>query len=191
MRYTGPWFNINMTSYQHRKSHCGDKTILRPSYLHNWIPYTGKTTSLYWIRAQVCVMHSYRRVTAHFTSFCRMVNFDRHLIMKIQVITSMKRVSVSKHDQTAAPALIQSMNLTSVWLICAHVMLKRQLSSPFCRVCSLRVSNGCLLGKPDSALCEFIWIARVVRLIATRVLFGLRRKRKIRWIMISFVNISW
>ena len=41
-----------MTSYQYRKSYCGDKTILRPSYLHNGISYTGKTTSLYWIRAQ-------------------------------------------------------------------------------------------------------------------------------------------
>ena len=48
--YTGPWFNIKMTSYQYRKSHCGDKTILRPSYLHNGISYTGKTTYLYWIR---------------------------------------------------------------------------------------------------------------------------------------------
>ena len=49
----GPWFNIKMTSYKHRKSHCGHKTILRPSYLHNGISYTGKMTSLYWIRAQV------------------------------------------------------------------------------------------------------------------------------------------
>ena len=28
-----------MTPYQYRKSHCGDKTILRPSYLHNGISY--------------------------------------------------------------------------------------------------------------------------------------------------------
>ena len=48
--WSGSWFNIKMTSYQYRKSHCGDKTILRPSYLHNGISYTGKTTSLYWIR---------------------------------------------------------------------------------------------------------------------------------------------
>ena len=48
----GPRFNIKMTSYQYMKSHCGDKTILRPSYLHNGISYTGKTTSLYWIKAQ-------------------------------------------------------------------------------------------------------------------------------------------
>ena len=50
---TGPRFNIKMTSYWYRKSHCGDKTILRPSYLHNGISYTGKTTSLYWIGAQL------------------------------------------------------------------------------------------------------------------------------------------
>ena len=48
----GPWFNIKMSSYKYRKSHCGDKTILRPSYLHNGISYTGKKTSLYWIVAQ-------------------------------------------------------------------------------------------------------------------------------------------
>ena len=49
----GTRFNIKMISYQYRKSHCGDKTILRPSYLHNGISYTGKMTSLYWIRAQL------------------------------------------------------------------------------------------------------------------------------------------
>ena len=54
----GPWFNIKMTSYRYRKSHCGDKTVVRSSYLHNGISYTGKMTSLYWIRAlitHICV----------------------------------------------------------------------------------------------------------------------------------------
>ena len=41
-----------LPSYQHRKSHCGDKAILRPSYLRNGISYTGKMVSLLWIRAQ-------------------------------------------------------------------------------------------------------------------------------------------
>ena len=49
----GPWFNIKMSSYQYRKSHCGDKMILRPSYLHNGISYTGNMSSLYWIRALI------------------------------------------------------------------------------------------------------------------------------------------
>ena len=42
----GPWFNIKMTSYQHKKSDCGDKTTSWPCYLHNGISYTGKMTSL-------------------------------------------------------------------------------------------------------------------------------------------------
>ena len=49
---SGGWFNIKKPSYQYRKSHCGDKTVVRSSYLHNRISYTGKMTSLYWIRAQ-------------------------------------------------------------------------------------------------------------------------------------------
>ena len=47
------WINMKMPSYQYRKSHCGDKTILRPSYLHNGISCTGKMPSLYWIRALI------------------------------------------------------------------------------------------------------------------------------------------
>ena len=50
------WFNKKMPSYQYRKSHCGDKTILWPSYLHNGISYTGKTASVYWIRALIFVL---------------------------------------------------------------------------------------------------------------------------------------
>ena len=46
----GPRFNIKITSHPYRKSHCGDKTIVRLSYLHSGISYTGKMTSLYWIR---------------------------------------------------------------------------------------------------------------------------------------------
>ena len=49
----GSRFNIKMLSHQYRKSHCGDKTVLRLSYLHKGISYTGKKTSLYWIRAQI------------------------------------------------------------------------------------------------------------------------------------------
>ena len=46
-----PWarFNIKMSSYQYRESHCGDKTVVRSSYLHNGISNTGKMTYLYWI----------------------------------------------------------------------------------------------------------------------------------------------
>ena len=51
----GPWFNKKMLSYQYWKSHCGDKTVVRSSYLHNGISHTGKI-SLYWIRALVVIL---------------------------------------------------------------------------------------------------------------------------------------
>ena len=64
-----------MSSYQYRKSHCGDKTILRPSYLHNGISYTYKMASLYWIRGPehcletfcVCIT-AYPGLLKHFVS---------------------------------------------------------------------------------------------------------------------------
>ena len=37
-----------MPSYQYRKSHCGDKEVVRSSYLHNGISYTGNMAYLYW-----------------------------------------------------------------------------------------------------------------------------------------------
>ena len=43
----GCWFNIKMVSYQYRKSHCRGKTVIRSTYLHHGISYTGKMTSLY------------------------------------------------------------------------------------------------------------------------------------------------
>ena len=46
---SGPWFSIKM-SYQHGKCHCGDKTVVRPSYLHKGIS-CSKMTSLYWIKS--------------------------------------------------------------------------------------------------------------------------------------------
>ena len=48
----GARLNIKMTFYQYRKSHCGDKTVIRSSYLHNGISYIGEMSSLYWIRAE-------------------------------------------------------------------------------------------------------------------------------------------
>ena len=48
--------NIKMLSYQYRKSHCRDKTVVRSSYLHHGNSYTGKMSSLYWIRAQVMLL---------------------------------------------------------------------------------------------------------------------------------------
>ena len=36
-----PWLDITTSSYQYRKSHRGDKTVVRSSFLHNEISFTG------------------------------------------------------------------------------------------------------------------------------------------------------
>ena len=46
-----------MSFYQYRKSYCGDKTVVRSSYLHNGISYTGKMSSLYWIGTLALIWH--------------------------------------------------------------------------------------------------------------------------------------
>ena len=45
----GPRFNTNMLCYQFRKSHCGDNTVVRSSYLDYGISYIDKIASLHWI----------------------------------------------------------------------------------------------------------------------------------------------
>ena len=54
----GPQFNKKMPSYQYKKSHRGDKTVVRLYYLHNGISYLGKMVSLYWIRAQAAIIQT-------------------------------------------------------------------------------------------------------------------------------------
>ena len=53
-----------MSSYQYMKSHCGDKTVVRSSYLHNGISYIGKT-SLYWISPLVKVKTTSKYIIPH------------------------------------------------------------------------------------------------------------------------------
>ena len=48
-----------MTSYQHKKCHCGYKTISGESYLQNGISITCKTTSLYKIGTQASLFDDY------------------------------------------------------------------------------------------------------------------------------------
>ena len=74
----GPWFNIKMSSYQYRKSHCGDKMVVRSSYLHNGISYTGKMASLYWFSPQMCSKYPFEiwGCKIHSTSLrCHCVNW--------------------------------------------------------------------------------------------------------------------
>ena len=63
-----------MSSYQYRKSYCGDKTVVRSSYLHNGIIYTGKMESLYWTNPlSPCI-----RIRVNHDDVIRWKHFPRH-----------------------------------------------------------------------------------------------------------------
>ena len=80
LRNPGPRFNIKMPSYQYRKSNCGDKTVVRSFYLHNGISFIGKTTSLYWIKAQVIIPWILHLRTCQSPSHNFVAKFTRFLI---------------------------------------------------------------------------------------------------------------
>ena len=79
---TGPRFNIKMSSYQYRKSHCGDETVIRSSYLHNEIFYTGKISSQYWIRALVIY------VNLHWWDSCKNILYFLHNVFWYTLLIS-------------------------------------------------------------------------------------------------------
>ena len=54
-RKTTPRFNTKTPSNQYRDSHYNDETAVKPSYIYNGNPYTGKRVSLYWNGAHVFV----------------------------------------------------------------------------------------------------------------------------------------
>ena len=80
------WFNIKMLSYQYRQSHCGDKTVVRSSYLHNGISYTGKMTFLYWIRA----------LDLYTQQWCHMSDAASPIIGNLSVFNSLFRWTTKK-----------------------------------------------------------------------------------------------
>ena len=89
--WPGPWFNIKMSSYQYRKSHCGDKTVVRSSYLHNGISYTGKMTSLYWfspLNSSLTYFYLPNLEWAHCLSFRLNYMEFLHMLLSVLIISS-------------------------------------------------------------------------------------------------------
>ena len=82
---SGSRFNIKMLSYQYGKSYCGDKTVVRSSYLHNGIK-TGKTVSLYWIGALLESGHVYLRNTHGSTGHLIMTTLN-YVVMYLKILS--------------------------------------------------------------------------------------------------------
>ena len=92
---TGGRFNKKMSSYQYRKSHCGDKTILRPSYLHNGISYTDKMTFLYWIRA-LALCGGEGGWGVHWSSLIESLIFDNFFMLVWTAFQTIKFLLISE-----------------------------------------------------------------------------------------------
>ena len=79
-----------------------------------------------------------------------------HLIMKTQVKTSTKRVSVGQKWPNHGPTWSENINQASSELICSQVISKSRHSLSFWCVSSHLVSTNCCLEKPDSAVRDVI-----------------------------------
>ena len=90
---SGPRFNIKRISYQYRNSHCGYKKILRPSYLHNGISYTGKMTSLYWIIYENGILEYKLAQIIHWERELGLPNFSTAVVIHTMIWTSRKLVN--------------------------------------------------------------------------------------------------
>ena len=100
-----------MSSCLYRKSHCGDKTVIRSSYLHNGISYTGKVSSLYWVGAQ-------SRLWRKLHLICQHINVKRgpiyHDFTHSTVLTAAEHKSELKLT-TDTPYLVLRGEL---WVVC-------------------------------------------------------------------------
>ena len=71
-----------MLSYQHRKYQCGEKMVVRLSYLQDGIFYTGKMSSLYWIKALFI-----ENVSEHFNTknfYCLLISIWNYKLKHIK-----------------------------------------------------------------------------------------------------------
>ena len=77
----GGWFNMKMPSHQHRKFHCGDKAILRPSYLHMCLQRYKEWTHLFIIWSWINGLKFEHEYVLNETVWCQLLlNFtgDTH-----------------------------------------------------------------------------------------------------------------
>ena len=114
--HPGAQFNIKMTSYQYRKSHCGDKTAVRSSNLHNGIFYTGKMSSLYWIRAQVPISESGQCNSSHYSDVIMSVMASQ--ITSVSLVCTTVRVRVRVRKLYLMSDSVNSTTLALTWNEC-------------------------------------------------------------------------
>ena len=115
-----------------KRSQSQDKTILRPSYLHNGISCIGKMTSLYWIRAQVSNISTLWRAliyqceqdtaTRLLASYHENLEAGAEIIAQYWHITAMKKTR--QHNTKTPSTKIMNCSTLSVVVVMAVVIIQ-------------------------------------------------------------------
>ena len=124
MTTPGGQINIKMSSYQYRKSHCGDKTFVRSSYLHHGISYTGKMTSLYWFGPQVSSSMSSMGHTMNFGLVVTKPLLVFSLTIFLTEIMLKKSKRILKYIQIILCLSPQTKLIIAIWLLLCLSLLK-------------------------------------------------------------------
>ena len=119
-----------MSSYQYRKSHCGDKTVVRSSYLHNGISYTDKMSSLYWNGAQIASLG--RRGWHVFTR----LNTSQWLSIGSPSVTSGLKKNIKKLNPPCTLLAVSAgeppaCSFRNEWM--CHIYYKHKMWQPVCK----------------------------------------------------------
>ena len=92
-------------SYQYRKSHYGDKTVVRSPYLHNRISYPGKMPSLYWIKPNV-QLGAGESLVAHYSDVIMGTMASQITSLPIVYLTVYSDPDQRKHQSSASLAFV-------------------------------------------------------------------------------------
>ena len=155
----GPWFNIKMSSYQLWKYHCGDKTVVRSSYLHNGISYTGKMWSLYWTSPlDVVVTHACKLIlSSHSCITCPALTLCMlHCFEKCRNIDGL----VQERRSSSALAMELRLSCTNPSIYTVYIIMWSVFSNtPFfsAHMCTFLLPKWCIVGYLSDALWD-LWV---------------------------------
>ena len=68
-------FNTEMSSYQYRISHCGDKAVVSSSYVQNAISYTDENATIHWINPRVVLAFDFFGISSAILEFFLLIFF--------------------------------------------------------------------------------------------------------------------
>ena len=155
-----------MQSYQYRKSHYGDKTVVRSSHFYNGIFFTGRMASLYWIS------HLVLRQPADFLVICILVFLQQSSCMqKISLDLGDGNLPISNHClNNWWPKCFKLSHIVRTYLV--KVLILHSFAFEFhydifqCNIILQRVTRGkANISQPVSYWCIWVTHSQWIKMI--------------------------